>query len=399
MKNIHQVYRELCDELIPYYRQYTFDQPIVMCTETYERTQKLGKILHKAICYLASHYEEWDAFMPLSGRDIEILDICRKYPFRAGSYRTDFIITPERELKIIEMTTRFPLNGYLLSAFFNEIGLEMSKQLGLSNINAYSPFVEYLCNEFVRSKRVTVIKGNDRMGDFKIYSRLFQETTDFHVIELEELAKQRSFLKNATLIEELTHAEIRSLPDGLIEELCENGVFNDFRNLFLIHDKRFFLLLALPEFTGRFLSEDEKELLKAFIIPSYTRHNWPEIFEEARQQKNSWILKPYNLGKSEGIVAGCTVSDDTWKACLDNANIGQYILQPMIPQCRYPGTIGKEVRKGDYVAGTLLYMDDKYYGPGLYRASSFVVTNQGDDRKLAPIVANVDKNDNSLNVI
>jgi hypothetical protein len=33
-----------------------------------------------------------------------------------------------------------------------------------------------------------------------------------------------------------------------------------------------------------------------------------------------------------------------------------------------------------------LTIDDRYFGPGLFRASSSPIINQGDDRKFAPLV-------------
>jgi hypothetical protein len=40
----------------------------------------------------------------------------------------------------------------------------------------------------------------------------------------------------------------------------------------------------------------------------------------------------------------------------------------------------------DYVVGTLLCFDNRFLGPGICRASSFPVTNQGDDRKVSVFV-------------
>jgi hypothetical protein len=399
MKKLYEAYSDLAEERISYLRQYTHDSPMIMSLETYYRTEQLGKVLRKVICYFAQHYTQWLAYMPFRIRDLEILAICSKYPFRVGTYRTDFIITPAKELKIIEMTTRFPLNGYIDSGFFYQIGLSMAEELNLPEVrNPYSPFLDFLCEDFSPNRRISVIKGYDRMVEFKIYSQIFKQCFDFQVVELGDLKSQRQMLKEATLIEELNLDEIRTLPNDLIEELCACGIFNDFRNLFLVHDKRFFQMLTLNEFLDQCLTKEEQDLLAEFMIPTYTYSQNPEFFRKAYCEKDSWIIKPYNLGKSVGVIAGCTVTEQYWKTTFDTGAAEQCVLQPMISQRKYKGTIGDEQRD-DYVAGTLLYMDGRYYGPGLYRASSFVVTNQRDDRKMAPVVADVNKENPILNVI
>ncbi|MGL4852433.1 MAG: hypothetical protein ACRC3Z_07295 [Phocaeicola sp.] len=399
MTDFNKAYSKLSKELVPYYRKYTHDKPMVMSYKTYNRTERLGKILNKAITYLAMNYLDWLDYIALSKRDLEILRISSNYPFRVGSYRTDFLIMPDSQLKIIEMTTRFPLNGYIISGFPFQIGMEMATELKLSGIkDTYSPFLAYLSRDFAPTGKVTVVKGNDRMGDFKTYSSLFVDCFDFNVIELSELDAKKELLKNATVIEELNLDEIRALPNDLIDELCKNGVFNDFRNLFLIHDKRFFLLLTVPEFLDKCLTKKEQSLLAEFTIPSYLYSMHSDVFESAFSDKDRWIVKPYNLGKSEGVVAGCTVTEEEWKQLFSSESIKESILQPMINQKKFQGTIGSEIRT-DYVAGTLLFFDNHYYGPGLYRASSFVVTNQRDDRKIAPVVANLIEPTFSVNLL
>jgi hypothetical protein len=309
------------------------------------------------------------------------------------------VITPEKDLKIIEMTTRFPLNGYLDSGFFSEIGSEMAEKSGLRGvIDAYSPFLDYLFDDFIPTRKIRVVKGGDRMCDFRIYSRLFADSADFDVICPYEVKQRESELKDATVIEELNLDEICSMDDESIDILCKNNVFNDLRNLFLVHDKRFFVMLSDDAFLGKFLDDDEKSLLSGFLVPSYVNTVNPEVFEKAHREKNDWILKPFNLGKSVGVVAGCMADGAYWDSLFEGGAIDGYVLQPMIPQCRFSGYVGNELRN-DYVTGTLLYMDDKYYGPGLYRASSCIVTNQGDDRKLAFVIADEKKGSDGINVI
>jgi hypothetical protein len=203
------------------------------------------------------------------------------------------------------MTTRQPLNGYVISGFTNAIGQQMAQEMHLQGVvNDYDQFLNFMQQEFVKTGKLTVVKGNERLGDFKIYERWFTMAgLDFNVVSPDELSGKLHLLHNATVLEELNHAEICALPDALIDELCAAGIFNDFRNLFLIHDKRFFALLTEPVFLEKALAPDEITFLQTYMVPTYTVGRNPDQFEQARLNPGQWILKSTRFGKSEGIYS------------------------------------------------------------------------------------------------
>jgi hypothetical protein len=61
------------------------------------------------------------------------------------------------------------------------------------------------------------------------------------------------------------------------------------------------------------------------------------------------------------------------------------VLQPFVRQRRFTAPWGGRICQ-DYVVGTLLCFDDQFFGPGIARASSCPVTNQGDDRKVSVFI-------------
>ncbi len=390
---IQQAYDLLAPELMAYYRTYTFDKPLAMSLPTYHATRQLGLVLNKAIHYFVANYYRFSALLPLDDRCLEILKIANKYPFRTGSFRTDFVIDKANRIKIIEMTTRFPFNGYIQSGYMSLLGLEMAKKIDARGvIDDYPRYLDYLQNEICKTGKVTVIQGHDPMNDFKIYSRIFALAgLDFNVVDVDDIASNMDKLEGARVIEELTLNEIKSLTNEQIDAMMKAGMYNDVRNIMLVHDKRFFKVLRDERFLSEALTPEEQSLLSAFTLPTYTLPHDSEQYNNAYTHKDAWILKPYGLGKGVGVVAGCTVDNDIWKELFESRKVETMILQPMIDQQKFAGTISAlgEIRN-DFVAGTLLYVDDEYYGPGLYRSSSFEVSNQGDFRRIAQIVCDTD---------
>jgi len=390
MIDIFKGFFDVAESQVPRFRQYTHEKPIVMTLSTYENMRKVGLILYKAINYLVSDYQRYSNVMPFSDRDMEVISTCEKYPFRTGTYRTDFVIDEDNHIKLIEITTRQPLNGLFISGFSRTIGLDMAKAMGLSGIiDDYPQFLGYFSTRFASTERICIVKGHERLGDFKIYTEIFQKAGyDIRIIELENLSENLGILEGSAVVEELNHKEIRAMPLEIIDVLNKYRIHNDFRNLFLVHDKRFFALLTYQPFLEAALTAEERFHLARFTIPTYTWSQDRSIWEEAHRHKDDWILKPILFGKSEGVHAGCVTDERTWDDLFTSGQTQEMVLQPMVRQRRFVGKVGDEVRD-DYVAGTLLYFNREFFGPGIYRASSFIVTNQGDDRKLAQVVADV----------
>ena len=95
-----------------------------------------------------------------------------------------------------------------------------------------------------------------------------------------------------------------------------------------------------------------------------------------------FIIKPYCLGKSEGVHAGALTSQEDWDKLLENPE--GMIVQPFLKQRTYK-TVWEGTEYEDYMCGMMLCVNDRYFGDGLFRCSSLPVTNVGDDRKACSI--------------
>jgi glutathionylspermidine synthase len=386
--NLRYGFDKIKPDYIKYFKEYVFEKPIITTQKTNEELRQLGLILYKAIDYLLCNYKDFLHLMPRCEKDLQIFDICRQYKYQVGTFRTDFVVDANNQIKIIEITTRQPLNGYFTSGFFRDIGLEQIADTDITKqVNdLYPEFFTYLQNYIGNVRHICVIKGDEKLEEIKIYPSVFEKAgIDCHIIPLNELAEKLHLLDNAWVIEELTFNEIRNLPLEIIDKLAQLPLHNNFLSLLHTHDKRFFALLADKTFLDCVLDSSEQDLLAKYLVPSYIWNEPSDIWENALKNKDNYILKHQHKGKSVDIYAGLVTDETTWRKLFEKGTIENYILQPFINQKKFKGIIADEVRN-DYVAGTLLYFNDNYFGTGLYRTSSHPVTNIKDNRKIAQIV-------------
>jgi len=153
---------------------------------------------------------------------------------------------------------------------------------------------------------------------------------------------------------------------------------SEMRNTFLIHDERFLALWFEDRFTSACLSPEDTAFLRAHAIPSFL-----QMPSDAYENKDKYILKPFRLGKSEGLVAGPLVSREQWQQRLDQGVEG-CLFQPFIGQPTFD-TEWEGTRFKDYLCGMMLCVDNRYFESGFFRFSSLPVTNVGDDRKAFPL--------------
>jgi hypothetical protein len=77
--------------------------------------------------------------------------------------------------------------------------------------------------------------------------------------------------------------------------------------------------------------------------------------------------------------------EEQWQHAFQSPDIEKMVLQPFFRQKQFVAPLEGRMYM-DYVVGSFLCFEDEFLGPGRFRASSFPVTNQGDDRKVAPFV-------------
>ena len=372
-----------------YYHHWYHAKPMLITSERRDELRRMQALLYKCIVYMAEHYREWvSQYMPLDEKVMEILDRQSRYPFRAGAYRPDYLISDDGRLLFVEITSRFFGHGI----WFNYPSVVKAEQFMAVNPNVswenrYNELLSYMRDIIPAGSPIYVLKSSDPTPEIALYKKFYEyyghEVTVYEADEVEVHIDQWSH--DAIVFSGLNQHDLLSLRMETLQAMIDARMLNDFRTIFLAHDKRFLHLIFVDDFTRQCLTKEETAFLRQHTIPTYLHNEHPEIWEDALIHKDNYILKPYDLGKSVGLYAGVMTDEETWKSIHNSQfTIHNYILQPFVKQRTYPCK-WEDKHYDEYVCGMMLCMDNHYFDSGVFRTSSAPVTNKVDDRKMCVI--------------
>ena len=373
--------------LSDYYLRWYHARPVAITSTRREELKSLHKIIYRCAEFLSSNYKDYLKWIPLGERDLEILEYQEQYPFRAGTWRPDYIIGADGDLRICEITSRFFAHGIFMSRFAEQAADRfMARYPGEKRDSDYPALMEYMAGIAMGKNKVYVLKSSDRTNEIRLYKEFYEGLgLPMTILESEEVESRRAewASEKVLLLSALNQNDILSFGMDTIKAMADSGMWSDFRNIFLLHDKRFMRLWFEDDFTSRFLTAEEALFLRSHSIPTWDCSD-PEaidILKDARKNKDKYILKPYRLGKSEGVKAGVLTNEEDWEELSSDG----MIIQPFIKQRTFR-TAWEGQTFDDYMCGMMLCVDDRFFGSGLFRASSLPVTNIGDDRKACPLL-------------
>ncbi|MBR1927503.1 MAG: hypothetical protein IJ840_07130 [Bacteroidales bacterium] len=375
-------------DLSEYYLRWYHQRPVAITSSRREELERLHKVLYKCSEHLALNHGEYTGkWIPLGEKELEILDYQDQFPFMAGTWRPDYIIGEEGSLRICEITSRFFAHGIFMSRFAEEAADRfMARFPGIRRESRYPALMEYMASIAEGRKDIFVFKSSDKTNEIRLYKEFYENLGHrMTILEADEVEdRRRDWAAEGTfLISALNQRDILSFGMDTIRAMADKGMYSDFRNIFLLHDKRFMRLWFEDSFTDNCLTTEETAFLRSHAIPTWDCED-PQaaaILEDARSRKDSYILKPYRLGKSEGIKVGPLSSEEEWRSVRPEG----MVIQPFIRQRTYR-TEWEGNTYEDYLCGMMLCVNDRYFGSGMFRASSLPVTNVGDDRKACPLL-------------
>jgi hypothetical protein len=390
--NCQEVCFQLFADKTDYYHRWYHDRPMLITSERRDELRRMQALLYKCIVYMAEHYREWvPQYMPLDDKVMEILDRQSRYPFRAGAYRPDYLISDDGRLLLVEITSRFFGHG-IWANYPSVVKAEqfMEGHPGASWENRYDELLTYMRDIIPAGSPLYVLKSSDPTSEIALYKKFYEyyghEVTIYEATEVE--ANIDKWSHDAVVLSALNQHDLLSFKMETLQAMIDARMLNDFRTIFLMHDKRFLSLIFVDDFTQQCLTEEETTFLRQHTIPTYIYNNrYKDVWEDALAHKDKYILKPYDLGKSVGLYAGVMTDEDTWRKILHSSLFtlhSSFILQPFIHQRTYP-CVWEGRHYDEYVCGMMLCMDDRYFDSGMFRTSSAPVTNKVDDRKMCVI--------------
>ena len=374
--------------LLPYYRSWCHDTPMLVSPARDDELRGLGRVLWKCCVYYVRSYREYLDRVPFSDRVLGILGELDGREFHAGTFRPDYLLCDDGSLRLCEITSRFFGNGYFLSFFTEIAGRVFALERGIAPSRTYfESLLAYFAGMAEGYDRLSVLKSADRSDSIRLYVPFYRSLgLKPTILEAGEVEARLPSLGGSMIVSALNQADLLSFSDRTLLRLADAGMRNDLRTVFLLHDKRFFHLFLRDDFTSRCLTEEETRFLRAHTIPTWVPGWDREVWAHARARKDGYILKHHCLGKSERVYAGCLTDPETWEALFRSGDVEVMILQPFMGQ-RLFRTQWEGRTLDDYVCGTILTVDDRYFGTGLFRTSTRPVINQTDARKVAQLIS------------
>ena len=206
MKSMMEICHELYHDSEEYYLRWYHERPVIISPSRTEELRKLHRILHRCIEFMSAHYTEYvEKYMPLSKKEMEILEYQSRFPFKAGTYRPDYLLTADGNLKLCEITSRFFGHGIFLS-YFAETAADrfMKKFPGSKRNSRYDELIDYMLEITGDRKNIFVLKSADRTSAIGFYKKLYEfYGKTVTVLEAEEVEKNVSSWNGNFLISAL----------------------------------------------------------------------------------------------------------------------------------------------------------------------------------------------------
>jgi very-short-patch-repair endonuclease len=246
---------------------------MLITSERRDELRRMQALLYKCIAYMAEHYREWvPEYMPLDEKVMEILDRQSRYPFRAGAYRPDYLISEDGQLLLVEITSRF--FGHGIWANYPSEAMAQQFMAAFPEVsweNRYNELLTYMRDIIPVDWPIYVLKSSDRGSESVFYTKFYEyyghEVTVYEADQVE--AHIDKWSHDAVVFSALNQQDLLSFKMETLQAMIDARMLNDFRTIFLIHDKRFLHLIFVDDFTRQCLTEEETTFLRQHTIPTY----------------------------------------------------------------------------------------------------------------------------------
>ncbi len=388
-KMMHQLQQFI--EEIPYKGKETFlNTPVQISEKSLEDYENLSRILQDFFTKIVFNYvhdENLQHIYQLDDFLLAVINTANETDYYPGFHRPDFIYDTTGQAKICEIGCRYPINGWMLSHYLNEISNQFvsTTNKNWSAISGQSGFLTEFEKKFDKNEPVFLVRKSEKGTEINyLIKELAKEGVRIVAITPEELKPNddgklvaKGEIANQFFLE-LDREELQLFDKGVLREMIiKQKCINDVRSLVLIHDKRIMAVLYDASIMSDYVTGPDYDFLRQFLIPTFTL-NAQQNRDFLLTTDQNWILKPNSGGRGIDIHIKNECSPEVWEDIVKN-KWKDYMVQYYIEQEKFTLDVGGEQKEVNLV-GMILLCNNKFYGPGLFRASSESIVNLHEGR-------------------
>jgi len=351
--------------------------PVLVSKDYVESTTLLCNILNTVLQKIVENYFVDQRIREIYNLDSKleaVLNIASKIPYKVGFYRPDFIYSKDDgQPKICEIGCRYPLNGWMLSFYLNNVVQKLNSQnkdetnflaAFSSNLKKGEPL--YLVHDKEKGTEVHYLLKELNSIGFESYT-----------IHPKDIVLENGKLKvngkpASQFILEMDREELKVFDSNILKKIIEETCINDVRTLILVYDKRVLSVMYDEEIMSDYISKESYHFLKKYLIPSFTLDTL-EKRNTFLSSNNNWVLKNNSGGRGIGMYIKNDCDSQTWKHTITK-EWKKYMIQEFVEQETFQ--LGYKKKNQDiYIVGMLLCYNGTSFGPGIFRGSSENIIN------------------------
>ena len=313
----------------------------------------------------------------------KILEFAKETPFEIGMFRPDFVIEEETlQPKICEIGARYPINGWMVSYYSQQILSEIyeKENLPFESISSQLKFPEVLMSKFNKDIELVLLHNKEPGTEVFGLLRIF-EANGFKILSaspaeltLDEFGQVLcKGIPVSQFIMEMDRLELLGFDLEVLKSMVQNGFcLNDVRTLILVHDKRILSILSNKSVMTRFLNENEYAFLEKFLIPSYGLDD-TSIKNMIHSDSNEWIFKKNSGGRGIDMFLKSDFKGGDLETFLEEEG-ADYMAQLFVKQALFPAP------EPTIFVGMLLFLNNSSFGHGIFRGGQSGIINVKDQR-------------------
>lgn len=360
-------------------------QPMLLPKKTVDDFRRISKILMSITRKVVSKFLEDEDYRKLFHFDSDLVDYILMdpaYSLPVPIARYDLFYNEADDFMLCELNTdgssAMNEDNVLADLFFEtEAMKKLSENYSIKSFDLFTPWVEKVISFYKENKKedlknVAIVDFIDKGTgtDFKVFKEKFEEKgVNCKIVDprdikykdgsiyFEDFEIQLVYRRAVTRDLFERREEIREFLKGYKENAFL--MLGSFRSQ-IMHSKLIFKVFRDPK-TREILSEDENEFIEK-RVPFTDIFDNKDAYYKVLENKDKYILKPFDGYASGGVVAGREHSQEEWEYILNDIFGSNYIYQEYFEQEKMDFLV---LKNGEFVNvpqarvfGLFIYMEE-----------------------------------------